>query len=312
MDHLFSGVLPFVLVAEERSFRRAAEKLGVTVAATSKAVQLLEAELGVPLLERTTRSVGLTREGEAYLSHAREAVGLMRAARAQAQQSQHEPRGSFTLSLPDILSRRVMSACSRLAQRYPALTIHLRFTDQLVHFTEENVEAAIRIGPVGDTSVVAQTLFLSRWVTVGSPSYLARHGVPRHPGDLKAHRCLKFIKPRGSAKEWIFLDGPEQTAGRAVPTPLSLDSNRGETLLDAAIAGLGLAQLFDFMTVDAVRDGRLVEVLGDVSCVASKVHLVYPASRRMSPRARAVLDPLKEELRRDAGAFTTPPAGKSS
>src|SRR5689334_105967 len=99
MDHLFSGVLPFVVVAEERSFRRAAEKLGVTVAATSKAVQQLEAELGVTLLERTSRSVGLTREGEAFLSSAREAIGLMRGAREKARQSQHEPRGPFMLSL---------------------------------------------------------------------------------------------------------------------------------------------------------------------------------------------------------------------
>src|SRR5262245_58262075 len=120
MDHLFSGVLPFVTVAEERSFCRAAQKLGVTVAATSRAVKQLEAELGVPLLERTSRSVGLTREGEAFLVHARQAVGLMRSAREMARDSKYEPR-AFTLSLPVILSRRVMSACARLSQRYPAL-----------------------------------------------------------------------------------------------------------------------------------------------------------------------------------------------
>lgn len=306
MDHLFSGVLPFVIVAEERSFRRAAEKLGVTVAATSKAVRQLEAELGITLLERTSRSVGLTREGEAFLGPAREAVGLVRRAREKARQSQREPGGPFTLSLPVILSRRVMPACARLSQRYPALTIHLRFTDHMVRFTDEAAEAAIRIGPLGDPSVVAQPLFQSRWVTVGAPSYLRRYGTPRHPRDLNGHRCLRFVKPNGAAREWMFREPSDRPAGRAFAAPVSFDSNHGEALVDAAVAGLGLAQLFDFMAVEALRDGRLVEVLGDLSCTASSVHLVYPASRRMSPRVRAVLEPLKDELRIDADAFAAP------
>src|SRR5262245_45014270 len=150
MDHLFSGVLPFVLVAEEGSFSRAAAKLRVTVAATSKAVQQLEAELGVRLFDRTPRSVKLTPEGEAFLGRAREAVTLMRTARDMARANQLEPRGPFTLSLPSILSRRVMPACARLSQRCPALTIHLRFTDQVARFAEDSVEAAVRVGTLGD------------------------------------------------------------------------------------------------------------------------------------------------------------------
>jgi LysR family transcriptional regulator for bpeEF and oprC len=306
MDHLFSGVLSFVAVAEERSFRRAAEKLGVTVAATSKAVQHLEAELGVPLLERTSRSVGLTREGEAFLVPAREAVGLLRGAREKARQSQREPRGPFTLSLPFILSRRVTSACARLAQRFPALTIHLRFTNHRVRFAEETVEAAIRIGPVEDLGVVAHQLFQARWVTVASPAYLGRHGTPRHPADLEGHRCLKFIKPKGAARDWMFREAPDELEGHAVATPTSFDSDHGEALVDAAIAGMGLTQIFDFMAAPAIHDGRLVEVLGDFSCFAATVHMVYPASRRMSPRVRAVLEPLKEELQCDADAFAIP------
>lgn len=300
MDHLFSGVLPFVIVAEERSFRRAAEKLGVTVAATSKAVRQLETVLGVRLFERTSRSVGLTREGEIFFGRARDAVALMRSARELARDSQLEPRGPFTLSLPVILSRRVMPACARLAQRYPALTLHLRFTDQRVRFTEDSVEAAIRLGPLGDKDAVAQLLFPARWVTAGSPAYLARHGTPRCPSDLQNHRCLKFVTHRGMVEDWTFREKLDETAGQATGMPAVLDSNHGDALIDAAIAGLGLTQVFDFMATEALREGRLVEVLSDWSCVASKVHLVYPASRRMSPRVRAVLEPLKEELRRDA------------
>jgi DNA-binding transcriptional LysR family regulator len=307
MDPLFSGVLPFVVVAEERSFRRAAEKLGVTVAATSKAVQTLEAALGVALLERTSRSVSLTREGEAFLCRAQEAVALMRHARDAARQSQLEPSGPFTLSLPVILSRRVMPACARIAQRYPAVTLHLRFTDQLVRFSEESVDAAVRIGILGEGDLVAQPLFTSRWVTVASPAYLGRHGTPRHPRDLANHRCLKFVKPRGSLREWMFPDKPGHSTAHPASTPVTFDSNYGESLLHAAIAGLGMTQLFDFMAADALRDGRLVEVLGDFSSAASKVHLVYPQSRRRSPRVRAVLEPLREELRRDMTS-PAPPA----
>jgi LysR family transcriptional regulator, regulator for bpeEF and oprC len=300
MDPLFSGVLPFVIVAEERSFRRAAEKLGVTVAATSKAVRQLETALGVRLLERTSRSVRLTREGEVFFGRARDAVALVRSARELARDSQLEPRGPFTLSLPVILSRRVMPACARLAQRYPALTIHLRFTDQRVRFAEDSVEAAIRVGPLDDMNVVAQLLFPARWVTAASPAYLARHGAPRHPSDLQNHRCLKFVTHRGMVEDWTFREKLDQTTGHGTSMPGVLDSNYGEALLDAAIAGLGLTQVFDFMAADALRDGRLIEVLSDWSCVASQVHLVYPTSRRMSPRVRAVIEPLKEELRRDA------------
>lgn len=293
---LFTGVLPFVHVAEERSFRRAAERLGLTTAAVSKAVLRLEADLGVKLLERTSRQVALTAEGESFLERAREAVAQLRAARELAAQAQHGPRGPLLVTMPYILGPLVLPRLARLLGRYPALTLHLRMGDRLSRLVEEHIDVALRIGELEDSSLVARRLMSTRWRTLASPAYLARYGTPTHPDDLAKHTCLKFVSPRGSAREWVFRrepGGPTQT----VRTGGSIDVDYGPALLDLAAAGAGLCQALDFMTDERIRDGRLVEVLAPYAADGPPIHALCTPGKQSMPRVRAVLDLLAEELR---------------
>ncbi|HYO71624.1 MAG TPA: LysR family transcriptional regulator [Archangium sp.] len=293
---LFAGILPFVHVAQERSFRRAAERLGVSTAAVSKAVQKLETDLGVRLLERTSRQVALTSEGEAFLERAREAVAQVHAARELVAQAQSAPRGPLTVTLPYILGPLLLPRLARLQARHPGLTLHVRLGDRLRRLVDEQIDVALRIGELEDSSLVGQLLLRTRWVTLASPAYLARHGTPQHPEALVDHQCLKFILPRGAAREWVFRREPGGPAG-TVRTGGTIDVDHGPALLDLAAAGAGLCQVLDFMLDERVRDGRLVEVLASHAAQGPPVHALCVPGRQSVPRVRALLQLLVEELR---------------
>lgn len=279
----FSGVVPFVHVAEERSFRRAAVRLGVTTAAVSKAISKLEAGLGVALLSRTSRSVALTPEGEAYLVRCREALGAIRDAREQVARTRGVAEGPLRVTVSVIIARVVISELARFTQRNPHVTLHLSVTDRVVKLGEEEVDVAIRTGELDDSSLVARKLHAPRWVTVASPAYLARRGTPSTPNDLASFETLRFVTPRGKARVFAFTSGNVETTG-----PLFVDN--GDLLVHAAASGVGVAQVLDFMVDDAIRDGRLVEVLRDYAIAGPTIHAVTPSRRKNVPRVRAFLD----------------------
>lgn len=301
---LFSGVLPFVHVAEVQSFTKAAERLGVTPAAVSKAIARLEEDLGVRLLNRTSRSVALTPEGAVFLERCKEAVSHLAAARELVEKAQRTPKGPVTVSMPFILGRLVASKLPKVAARHPGLTFHLRMTDRLTRLVEESVDVAIRVGELEDSSLVSRRLRGTRWVTLASPAYLARVGAPRTIDDLARHNCLKFSTPRGVVREWTFAAGGGDEA-RTVRTGGNFDVDQGELLLEAARAGLGVCQVLDFMVDDDLREGRLVEVLADHAAAGPQIHALTVPGRQSSPKVRAFLSFLVEELGRDA----TPRAG---
>ncbi len=295
---LFSGVLPFFHTAEERSFRKAAAHLGVTTAAVSKAVARLEAELGVTLLHRTSRHVSLTPEGAAFLEHCREAVSRLQAGRELVAQAQKVAEGVLKVSMPLILGRIVVPELGRLASRHPRLSFHLSLTDRYSRMAEEAVDVAVRIGELEDSSLVARTLRTPQWVTVASPAYLGRHGAPRHYRELERHACLKFLTPTGTAREWTFRDRRE-----ARPftwrTPEAFRIDHGELLVEAAVAGLGICQAFDFMVVEHLRAGRLVEVLAPYAAEGPPIRALSLPRRQSTPRVRVFLDFLQQLLRRE-------------
>ncbi len=279
----FSGVVPFVHVAEERSFRRAAERLGVTTAAVSKAVGKLESELGVALLSRTSRSVALTPEGTAYLGRCREALDAIRDAREQVARTRGVAQGPLRVTVSVIIARVVVAQLARFTQRHPHVTLHLTVTDRVVKLGEEELDVAIRTGTLDDSTLVARKLHAPRWVTVASPAYLARRGTPNLPGDLHSHDTLRFVTPRGKARAFAFSGGPIDTSG-----PLFVD--HGDLLVEAALAGVGVAQVLDFMVDDAIREGRLIEVLREHAVAGPPIHAVCAARRKNVPRVRAFLD----------------------
>ncbi|MDY7231274.1 LysR family transcriptional regulator [Hyalangium rubrum] len=295
---LFSGVLPFLHTAEERSFRKAAAHLGVTTAAVSKAVARLEAELGVTLLNRTSRHVSLTPEGTTFLEHCREAVTRMQAGRELLAQSQKVAEGVLKVSMPLILGRLVVPELGRLGARHPRLSFNLSLTDRFTRMAEEGVDVAVRIGELEDSSLVSRTLRVPQWVTVASPAYLGRHGTPRQAKELERHQCLKFVTPSGVTREWSFRDRREARPV-TVRTPDSFRIDNGELMVEASVAGLGICQAFDFVVTEHLRAGRLVEVLAPYAAEGPPIRALCLPRRQNTPRVRVFLDFLQQLLSRE-------------
>jgi DNA-binding transcriptional LysR family regulator len=152
------------------------------------------------------------------------------------------------------------------------------------------------VGELEDSSLVGRRLLETRWVTLAAPAHLARHGTPSSPAELSRHPCLKFVRPRGLAQEWVFRREPGGPA-EAVRTQPAMDVNHGPALLDLAAAGAGLCQVLDFMLDERVRDARLVEVLAEYSAEGPPVHALCIPGRQSVPRVQALLQLLSEELR---------------
>lgn len=286
----FEGVLPFVLVAEERSFKRAAERLGVTTAAVSKAVAALERDLGLCLLERTSRSMELTAEGALFLERARGALAQVEGAREAVVASRRVAAGEVVLSTSPVLVPQVLAALGALAQRHPGLSARLGVSDRLARLVEEKVDVAIRLGALESSGLRSRKLCETRWVTVASPGYLAARGAPRAPAELGQHRLLVFVGPSGRVRWPTF-------GGRALEAPPALVCDHGRALLDAALAGLGVAQVLDLMVEGLVREGRLVPLFEHEDLEGPAVHAVYVAGKGGVARVRAVLDALTAAFR---------------
>jgi DNA-binding transcriptional LysR family regulator len=279
---LFAGVLPFVRTAEERSFGRAAASLGVTTAAVSKAIKKLEEDLGAKLLDRSSRVVTLTREGEQFLERCRPAVLHVLGAREALQGARREPRGELAVTLPFILAPFVVPHLTQLTAQYPRLKFRLRLSDRYARLADEQYDVAIRMGELESSSLVARRLRQTRWVTVASPTYLARSPAPRQVADLTDHNCLAFVGPNGKLRDWEFASGTFTPKG-------NLQIDHGGSLLDAARAALGVVQAMDFMVVDDLRTGALVEVLATAATRGPDIHALTTSGRATSASVRAFM-----------------------
>ncbi len=288
---VFAGVVPFVRTAEERSFGRAAASLGISTAAVSKAVRRLEDQLGVKLLDRSSRVVALTREGTAFFDRCRPAVLGVQGARDAMISTRREPQGEIAVTLPFILAPFVVPGLARLGMQHPRLAFRLHVTDRLARLADESYDVAIRMGELEASSNVSRLLRRTRWITVASPAYLARRPAPRTPAELVDHNCLRFVAPDGRARDWVFRDGHVQVHG-------NLLIDQGAELLVAARTGMGVCQILDFMAPGAVRAGELVEVLADHATDGPSIHALATSSRTRSPNVRAFIGFLIDEFRR--------------
>ncbi len=282
-----AGVPAFVHVGEQCSFRAAARILGITPTAVSKAVSRLEERLGVQLLYRTSRHVSLTPEGEVYLVHCRQALDRLQAGEDELTRSAQVAQGRVSASMSFVMGRPVVTNLHRLISRYPRITVALSFTDREVNLSEEEIDVAVRIGPLPDSGLIGRRLREPRWTTVAAPSYLARAGEIRDWRDLEQHACLRFARPSGGVADWRFLVGGEAVVFRS-ESAILLD--QGDLLVDGAAAGLGVVQAFDFMVEERIRRGELVEVLRHQSAPGPPVHALTLPRRNRVPKVRALLD----------------------
>jgi len=296
-EELFTGVEAFTQVARAASFRAAADELGVSTAAVSQAVKRLEDRVGVKLLARTSRRVVLTPEGAQYEERCREAIRLMQSARAELAQARRQPSGELRVSASLILGPVIVPELAALATRYPKLALRVTLSDRVTRLLEENVDVAVRVGARADSTLVSRRLLAPRWVTVASPSFLARHGTPNVPGDLARYNCLRFVAPNGKPRDFAFRGAdPGQTQLVRVSGNLELD--HGGHLLDAARAGQGIVQVLDFMVRRSLALGELSEILPAYASDGPGVFAVMAPERQRSPNVRAFVDLLREVFER--------------
>jgi len=281
-------------VVEAGSFSAAARTLGTTPSAVSKRVAQLEDRLGVRLLNRTTRRLSLTDVGRGYYQRAQRILADIEEAEQFVMQQSAVPRGTVRLTASVAFGhRQIVPLLPELLLRHPELRVELSLTDRLVDVVGEGFDVAIRFGPLEDSTLIGRRLAADRRIVAAAPAYLARQGTPRHPRDLAQHNCLGFAA-RGQLNEWAFRT-PEGPLTVKIAGSLSADS--AEALRAAAVAGLGIVRLATFAIGRDVAKGRLQALLRDFEAGGDRaIHAVYPESRHLSPKVRALVDFLAEKL----------------
>lgn len=291
----------FVRAAQLRSFKAAAASLGLTPSAVSKAIARLEAEVGVGLLQRTTRSVGLTEEGAAFFENCRQVLAQVERAESLLSGVAAGPYGRLRVHMTEGLARRVvMPLMGPFLAAHPGLSVSADLSDRTVDMANEGFDVDIRIGEVADSRLVARKLGHVRFVTCASPSYLAAYGTPMRPADLDRHNCLSYARMHtGRVREWRFME-EGRPHGRAFAG--NLQANNSEALLVAAIAGTGIAHVSEFIARDAIAAGKVKRVLARFEAPGPPVQAVYLQSHNVAPRVRAFVDFLAANVDLDIGS----------
>jgi DNA-binding transcriptional LysR family regulator len=283
----------FALVAEVRSFTRAAARLGRSQSALSQSVRRLEERLKIRLLTRTTRSVMPTPAGEQLLETLRPALGEIEARLDALSALREEPSGSLRLTAGRHAVETVLwPAVLRLTARYPDIKVEISIQSALTDIVTEQFDAGVRLGEQVAKDMIALRIGPDlRMAVVGSPAYLAEHGVPQEPQDLTRHRCCNIrLVSSGALYAWEF-----ERDGRSVNVHVDgpLVVNDMHMLMDAALQGTGLAIVMRDLATDAIATGRLVQVLEEWSPPFAGYHLYYPNRRHPSPAFSALLDELR-------------------
>lgn len=293
MDQLHAMEI-FVEVARLRSFSAAGRRLGLTRAMVSKQVMLLEAKLDARLLHRSTREVSLTDAGQAYLGPCLATVEQAREAARAISPAGAELAGPLRVQAPSSFgSEWLADALARFTLRHPHLAPSLYVDDALLDPIRHGFDLTIRVGGIPDSGGLAmRPLAPCRGVLCASPAYLAQAGVPLEPEDLVRHRCLHFSHLTDGTS-WHFDRGGEK---RTVRVAAGFTANNGLVLHNAALRGLGIVYSTTFLAWRSLLDGSLVRVLGDWELPLNDLSALYPASRQMSPKVRALVDFLVEEF----------------
>lgn len=276
-------------VVELGSFTAAGNALGVSHSIVSRQVRQLENQLGVQLLNRTTRRFALTAAGHDYYLASRDILDALDAADRAVASHQLQPAGVLRINAPMAYGALELAGwLPRFAERYPQLQLDLVCNDRMVDLIDEGFDVALRIShALPDSTLVARKLATSAMAAVAAPSYLARHGAPRTPQDLTHHDCLRYTLAE-KPDLWTFQDA--DGASHAVAVRGSLQANTGIALRAAAIGGMGIAATAAFIVRDALRDGALAPVLPGYRLAPRALYALYPKSRHLSPKVRCFID----------------------
>jgi LysR family transcriptional regulator, regulator for bpeEF and oprC len=292
VKHSLQQMAAFAETARHGSFAAAARELGSAPSTLAKAVARLEASLQVKLFHRTTRQVSLTPDGERLYIRCERLLAELEDLQAEASGTRDDPTGLLRVDLPIVLGREwVLPVLARLAQRHPGLQLDVRLQDGYADIVKEGIDVAVRIGPLKDSTLVAQRIASQGMVLVASRAYLEARGTPRRLEDLEAHDAVLFRLPSsGRDRPWQFRQGGREL--QVHPTSRMRLSD-GEGLTAAVRLGMGLAQVPDVFVRRELASGELVEVLRSLRPAPMPVLAVYPGSRLVPARVRVFLRELK-------------------
>ncbi|WP_369941052.1 LysR family transcriptional regulator [Xanthomonas medicagonis] len=288
MDRLDSLLL-FTRIVELGSFSQAAAALEIPRATATYAIKALEARLATRLLDRTTRHVRPTLDGQAFYERCVHVLSELDDAESSLRHIASNPRGVLRVDMHGAHATRiVLPRIDAFRARYPGIELVVSSGDRLVDLVREGVDCVIRAGPPRDSSLVARRLANMPQVVCASPDYLARFGTPRHPDQLAAHQVVKFFSSTGTIDDTLDLRIGGQV--RAIALGGWMAVNDAENYVICALRGCGLIQLPRFHVEAELRDGRLIEVLGDWPSPDYPLSAMYPQHRQLSPRVRVFID----------------------
>jgi DNA-binding transcriptional LysR family regulator len=299
---MLDGIRTFLAVVADGSFTAVARKEDIAVSSITRKIDVLEEELGVKLLSRSSRSIRLTDAGEEFLPRAQRLVGEMDEARQVLADLNADPSGLLSVTVPTAFGKRhVVPALPAFLEKYPQIEIEMHVSDHRVDLAAQRADVAIRIGVLPDSDLVATRLASLHRLACASPQYLARHGVPRGPDELVSHHCLSYASSLLPTGWWSFPD-LQRKSPLPVRGPLRTDDT--ETLLEAAIAGIGIVHLASWLVCDAVRDGRLVTLFaphtqaatGPARQDAAGIYAVRMPGRSHTAKAQLFVSHLKQHI----------------
>jgi DNA-binding transcriptional LysR family regulator len=289
----FRAMQTFVRIVDEGSLTAAARALDSSLPAVVRTLAALEGKLGVRILNRSTRRISLTDEGRRYLDSCRQVLAAVEKAETAVTEQAAEPSGRLTITAPVLFGQMyVAPAVTRFVRQYDKLRVSVSLVDHVVNLLEEGIDVGIRIGPLEDSSLVAQPVGVVRRVSVASPGYLRRHGTPRHPNDLLKANCVRFSG--GATSWWTFHEGGKRFN---VAVTGNLEFNHVAPAADACAAGLGFGNFISYQVAPYIAQDRLKVVLEKFEPPPRPISVVYPHARLLPARTKVFVAWIKRELK---------------
>ena len=290
----FLAMNTFVRIVEKGSLTAAAAALDTSLPSVVRTLAALERELGVRLLNRTTRRIHLTEDGAQYLDRCRTILSAVQDAEAALTSRRTEPQGRLAVTASVLFGRRYIAPIvSSFLRRYPQVSADLLFVDRIVNLVEEGMDVAVRIGQLADSTLIAVPVGKVRRVVCASPAYLQRHGTPRTPAEIRGHACVRHIglAPRG---DWHFRSGRRPMS---IPIVAAISCNEIDSSLEACLSGGGLGMFLSYQTAP-YRDAKSLRyVLEEFEVEPVPVQVVYPQARLVSSKVRTFVDECVNALR---------------
>ncbi|MDP2028909.1 MAG: LysR family transcriptional regulator [Thiobacillus sp.] len=291
MDKL-KAMQAVVCIADAGSLTAAAAALGSSPPAVVRTLAALEAHLGIRLFNRTTRRLSLTEEGRHYIESCRQLLAAVQDAESALTTDAIEPSGQLTVTAPVLFGQMyVAPAVTRFVQKHDKVRVNLLLLDRVVNLLEEKIDVGIRIGPLEDSSLVAQPLGSVRRMVVASPNYLSSHATPAHPKDLLKANCVRFS---GNAAPWWTFH--ENGKSFTVPVTGNLEFNHVAPAAEACLAGLGFGMFISYQVAHHIAQNRLQVVLESYEPPPRPIHVVYPHARLLPARTKVFIEWVKQEL----------------